>query len=515
MNRTERLQLGLWREASRHIDIAHSHPALLAAIRHAIPSVQSMQIFMIHSDRVWLEAPAPASPADRPAYAGEHASRLIRFARMGGIALFNPARPGRSLVRSLADAIGPSRAVVGGLQRDGHPEGVVAWRFPMDAALNDALTEMLAITLDPLAVAVDTSRRFHELEDLRRSAEADRQSALRRLGRESLSETIVGAEGGLKPTMQRVAMVAPQDVPVLLLGETGSGKEVIARAIHERSSRHEGPFIRVNCGAIPPELIDSQLFGHERGAFTGATDRRLGWFERANGGTLFLDEIGELSLAAQVRLLRVVQEGILERVGGQEPLSIDCRIIAATHRDLAEMVRQRAFREDLWYRLAVFPLMIPPLRERTQDLPDLVRHFAHRASMRFGLPEFEIHDDDMNALAAYDWPGNIRELAAVIDRAALLGKGHRLAIASAIGAGPARAAASPLPNAPGDHHAPLTTLEDAIKLAIESALRQCRGRVEGPHGAAALLKVNPNTLRSKIRKHKIDTAAFRSVSSES
>ncbi|TVQ62976.1 MAG: sigma-54-dependent Fis family transcriptional regulator [Phycisphaerales bacterium] len=355
---------------------------------------------------------------------------------------------------------------------------------------------------------MDTSRRFHELEDLRRSAEADRQSALRRLGRESLTEPIIGTTGGLKPIIDRIATVAGQDVPVLIFGETGSGKEVIARAIHERSHRHDGPFIRVNCGAIPPELIDSQLFGHEKGSFTGATEQRLGWFERADGGTLFLDEIGELPLAAQVRLLRVVQEGLLERVGGQEPVRVDCRIVAATHRDLASMVREKTFREDLWYRLAIFPLMLPPLRERAQDLPDLVLHFAERASLRFGLPEFEIVPEDIELLREYSWPGNIRELAAVIDRAALLGTNHRLAISAAMGAAQPVLPPSAAPESAREA-SPVRPLTDTVRTAIESALTASQGRVEGSGGAAERLAINPNTLRSKIRKHQIDVLRFR------
>ena len=185
--------------------------------------------------------------------------------------------------------------------------------------------------------------------------------------------------------MERVELVSKSDVPVLIFGETGSGKEVVARAIHNRSPRAKRPFIRVNCGAIPHELIDSQLFGHEKGAFTGATETRQGWFERADGGTLLLDELGELPLAAQVRLLRILQDGWLDRVGGQRPISVDVRIVAATHRDLPAMVAAGQFREDLWYRLAVFPIVLPPLRERREDIPELARHFAQRAATRFGL----------------------------------------------------------------------------------------------------------------------------------
>src|SRR3990172_1207138 len=233
--------------------------------------------------------------------------------------------------------------------------------------------------------------------------------------------------------MQRVDMVSRSDVPVLILGETGTGKELVARAIHNRSERHSGPFLRVNCGAIPRELIDSQLFGHEKGSFTGASETRQGWFERADLGTLFLDEIGELPLDAQVRFLRVLQDGFVERVGGAKPIRVNVRVVAATHRDLAGMVRENAFREDLWYRIAVFPILLPPLRERTGDIPELARHFAERAAVRFGLSPVMPSEADIQLLTTYDWPGNIRELGTVIDRAAILGNGRALELAAALG----------------------------------------------------------------------------------
>jgi transcriptional regulator with GAF, ATPase, and Fis domain len=275
-------------------------------------------------------------------------------------------------------------------------------------------------------------------------------------------------------------------------------------------SCHREPFVRVNCGAIPPELIDSQLFGHERGSFTGATERRKGWFERANGGTLFLDEVGELPLAAQVRLLRVLQDHAFERVGGQTPVQVDCRIIAATHRDLPIMVQAGQFREDLWYRLAVFPLVIPPLRERPVDIPPLARWFARRA-IRFGLPPCMPSEDDLARLLAYDWPGNVRELAAVIDRAAILGRGRKLDIETALGAlrlddaSPTQREPAPIqPRA-----ASLVTLDEAMRNHIETVLTICEGRIEGPRGAARVLDINPHTLRSRMRKLGLDWQRFR------
>src|SRR6476661_4665628 len=248
-------------------------------------------------------------------------------------------------------------------------------------------------------------------------------------------ERLIGGDTGLAAVMARARLVSRSGAPVLLFGETGTGKEIIARAIHEHSTFRSGPFRRVNCGAIAPELIDSELFGHEQGAFTGAVSRRKGWFEQADGGTLFLDEIGELALAAQVRLLRVVQDGEVVRVGGERPIKVNVRIVAATHRDLPAMVEAQTFREDLYYRLAVFPIVIPPLRDRPSDIRAFAEYFADRAANRFGLRSVAVSDDDVRVLTEYRWPGNVREMAAVMDRAVLIGQGRALDIRAALGQG--------------------------------------------------------------------------------
>jgi hydrogenase-4 transcriptional activator len=367
---------------------------------------------------------------------------------------------------------------------------------------------------EPFTVAMENDSRLHELEALREAAEADRRSLMERLNRREPGDTIIGAESGLRLVFERVHMVAPLDVPVLILGDTGSGKEIIARAIHVRSNRSRGAFIRVNCGAIPSGLIDSQLFGHEKGAFTGATETRKGWFERADGGTLFLDEVGELPLEAQVRLLRILQDGWLERVGGQKPIHVNVRIVAATHRELAQDVTRKAFREDLWYRLAVFPIRLPALRERPEDIPALARHFAQLAAQQFGLKPSVPSPDDIRLLSSYQWPGNVRELASVIDRAAILGGGSCLKITSALGimdsqhngtaeggidSTPARAV-----NSPGNK-----TIDDIQREHITATLAAVHGRVDGPHGAAVRLGIHPSTLRAKMRKLNIHWREYR------
>jgi hydrogenase-4 transcriptional activator len=322
-------------------------------------------------------------------------------------------------------------------------------------------------------------------------------------------ERLIGGETGLAAVIGRAQMVARSSAPVLLFGETGTGKEIIARAIHEHSTFRSGPFRRVNCGAIAPELIDSELFGHEQGAFTGAVTRRKGWFEQADGGTLFLDEIGELALAAQVRLLRVVQDGEVVRVGGERPVRVNVRIVAATHRDLPAMVEAQTFREDLYYRLSVFPIVIPPLRDRPHDIRAFAEYFAERAANRFGLRLVPVSDDDVRVLTEYRWPGNVREMAAVMDRAVLIGQGRALNVIAALGQG---SITSNPPPARASETAPAATIEPldvAIRRHIELALSATHGRVDGPHGAARLLRINPHTLRSRMRKLNIDRRRFR------
>lgn len=375
----------------------------------------------------------------------------------------------------------------------------------------------LAAARDPLAGCLDHHAFHGQWARERRPTGGVEGNWLRRMGRTAPDDWIVGEELGLKPAMERVRLVAGSDVPVLLLGETGTGKELVARAIHQRGKRASAAFLRVNCGAIPRELVDSQLFGHERGSFTGAEASRSGWFERADGGTLFLDEVGDLPPEAQVRLLRVLQDGLVERVGGEAALHVDVRIVAATHRDLAAMVREGRFREDLWYRLAVFPILLPPLRDRVGDIEPLAEHFLDRALVRFGLPRVELEAADRDLLKRYAWPGNIRELAAVIDRAAILGDGQRLEVQKSLGvfpmpSGPAQS--TPAPDDPvvllkADDPGDDWSLAVAIRKHILAALEKTAGRIEGPRGAARLLRINPHTLRARMRKLGIDWSRFR------
>jgi transcriptional regulator with GAF, ATPase, and Fis domain len=293
-----------------------------------------------------------------------------------------------------------------------------------------------------------------------------------------------------------VREVAPLDSPVLLQGETGVGKEIIANAIHSLSRRKNGPFIQVNCGAIPETLIDSELFGHEKGAFTGAISQKRGCFERAGGGTIFLDEVGELPLQAQVRMLRVLQDKNIHRVGGASQVKVDIRIIAATHQNLHEMVKRKLFRDDLWFRLNVFPIVIPPLRDRKEDIPALVNHFIEKKSKELQIPHVpKLVPGAMAPLMAYAWPGNVRELENVIERALILSKGRPLTFDNIV-----------WPDDNREHGESTTGIDDFLNLDhviskhIQHALHTTKGRVHGPSGAAQLLGLNPSTLRHRMRK---------------
>jgi formate hydrogenlyase transcriptional activator len=344
-----------------------------------------------------------------------------------------------------------------------------------------------------------------DIDDRKRTEDRMRNEtiALREdLDRASMFEEIVGSSPALQRVLAQVAKVAQTDATVLILGETGTGKELLARAIHKRSRRASGAFIRVNCAAIPPSLIASELFGHEKGAFTGALQRRLGRFEAADGGTIFLDEIGALPQEAQVALLRVLQEREIERVGSSHPIAVDVRVLAATNSDLEAAVERGTFREDLFYRLNVVPLRLPPLRERAADIPILVEYLVDRFAKQTGKRFRTIEKQTLHRLAAYDWPGNVRELQNVIERAVVLSEGDTFAIdASWLARKQSKASSSTPP--------PVTTLADGEKALIEAALKETQGRVAGPRGAAAKLGIPRQTLEWKIRNLNIDKLAFR------
>lgn len=380
-------------------------------------------------------------------------------------------------------------------------EGVLKGGLVLRADGIDRFTDehmrLFSLLKDPWAIVMTNNRQYMELVRLKEILADDNRYLLKEL-QDVRGDEIIGAENGLRQVTVLVDQVATLNSPVLLLGETGVGKEVIASSIHNSSDRHDGPFIKVNCGAIPDTLIDSELFGHEKGAFTGATSQKRGRFERADGGTIFLDEIGELPLQAQVRLLRVIQDRTFERVGGSETLTVNIRIIAATHRDLQEMVEQETFREDLFYRLNVFPIRIPPLRHRKSDITDLANYFIHKKAQELGrhqVPELAPGAD--RKLVSHQWPGNVRELENAIERALITSRGKYLDF-------PELANVATEPNSPQFVSSPdrgeSLKLDDANYRHIESVMALTEGRVEGSGGAADLLGLNPGTLRARMRK---------------
>jgi formate hydrogenlyase transcriptional activator len=301
---------------------------------------------------------------------------------------------------------------------------------------------------------------------------------------------IIGESRALQEVLRRVAQVAPTDATVLIQGETGTGKELIARAIHRRSRYRERPLVKVNCATLPAGLVESELFGHEKGAFTGAVARKIGRFELADGGTIFLDEIGELPLELQPKLLRVLQEGEFERVGGSHTLTVNVRVIAATNRDLATAVQTGSFRADLFYRLNVFPLTLPPLRERKNDIPLLVECFLAGMAQKLGKPLRCLSEESMSRVMRYAWPGNVREVQNVIERAAILARSPVVEIDEAL--------EQRLP--PSDHPLPARSLQDVERAHILRVLAETNGIIEGPRGAARILGLHPNTLRFRLQK---------------
>lgn len=348
---------------------------------------------------------------------------------------------------------------------------------------------------EPLALVLNNALQYREVKKLQEMLAEDNQY-LRQELRQATGGEIIGQNSGLKLVMEMVRQVAPVESPILLNGETGTGKELIANAIHYSSTRRNGPFIAVNCGAIPETLVDTELFGHEKGAFTGAVEQKRGRFERANGGTIFLDEIGDLSLSSQVKLLRVLQQKEIERVGGTETIHLDIRVIAATNRNLDNMVRENTFREDLLYRLSVFPIRIPPLRQRKMDIPKLVGYFLEKKAREMKVTkDLQLESGTMERLVEYEWKGNIRELENVIERAIIRSQHGILRIGKYLTS-----------EAPVDSQIPLTginpvfTLDEVARRHIETMLKQAKGKIAGPGGCAELLQVSPSTLRSRMKK---------------
>jgi len=351
----------------------------------------------------------------------------------------------------------------------------------------------------------ELEQRNKEIRNLQDQLYKENVALREEIDKTSMFEEIVGKSPALQSLLSRVSKVAPTDSTVLITGETGTGKELVARAIHKRSYRSSRAFVTVNCAAVPRDLIASELFGHEKGAFTGATQQRLGRFELAGGGTIFLDEVGELPAETQIALLRVLQEHEFERVGGNQHIQTDVRVIAATNRDLQASIAGGTFRRDLYYRLNVFPIEVPPLRERREDIPVLVEYFIDRYAKKAGKSIRGINTRSLELLQAYPWPGNIRELQNVIERSVILCDMENFLIDESW------LSVQAIATEPKSRPEPSRTLAGQEREMIEATLRECRGRVSGPSGAAARLGIPGSTLDSKIRALKIDKNRFKTT----
>lgn len=356
--------------------------------------------------------------------------------------------------------------------------------------------DLIRFVLEPLSIAFSNARQYEDLLQLKNQLAEENKVMSKEL--EDISGSLViGAENGLLNTMNQIRQVAPLNSPVLLLGETGTGKEILAHIVHAISPRSNGPFVRVQCGAIPETLLDSELFGYEKGAFTGAYESKPGRFERAHGGTIFLDEIGELSQDAQVKLLRVLQEKEFERLGSTKTIQADVRIIAATHRNLQEMIKKGKFREDLWFRLNVFPLHVPPLRERKEDIRALALHFVHRKTRELNMEHTVLPtSQQLELLEQYEWPGNVRELQNIIEHGLIISDGKEFVLP----AGFSRQKSFALPVDKTSAGSEFPTLNDIMIQHIRKAMKKARGKIQGKGGAADLLGLGANTLRARMKK---------------
>ena len=373
-------------------------------------------------------------------------------------------------------------------------------------AMSRKQLEGLRAFADHAAVSIANARAFEELQELRRKLELENTYLREEVREAMLYHDIVGQSPALNRILQQVELVAPTDATVLILGESGTGKELIARAIHERSQRKARPLVKVNCASIPRELFESEFFGHVKGSFTGAVKDRVGRFQLADRGTLFLDEVGEIPLDLQSKLLRVLQEGEFERVGEDSTRTVDVRVVAATNRDLGRESESKQFREDLYYRLSVFPIVVPPLRDRMEDIPQLALHFIRHSCRRMGFPEPSLTEGAVRTMQGYDWPGNIRELQHVIERAVILGRGRSLPL-ELRGTGrqlpEPKQSSQAATDSPGlDSSGGVMTMDQLHELEISNyraALKQSGGKIYGVEGAAALLGIPPTTLASRLK----------------
>jgi formate hydrogenlyase transcriptional activator len=514
------------RRVTRHMTTTQELPALLASITSALmehTGSDMVRLFLYLADDECEVCRAPGSTGSTPGdvekrlhlcasdalltdvFGPDHAAPLHAATTPSRVARERRPFLTNDLLRDVGDDIPldlrrryAERGIIAAGAYPLHFRGELMGVFAMLSRerFDPKAFELLGIFADQAAMAIKSAHLFRELERYKRRLQVENEYLQDEIRSERGFEEVIGQSPALRAVLRKVKQVASVETTVLLTGETGTGKELVARAIHALSPRKDRPMIKMNCGAIPQGVVESELFGHERGAFTGALQRRVGRFELADKGTLFMDEVGELPLDTQVKLLRVLQEQEFERVGGGRPIQVDVRLVAATNRDLDREVADARFRSDLFYRLNVFPIRIPPLRERRDDIQPLVRHFLAHFQRKLAKPLRGVTSEGMKRLEAYDWPGNIRELQNVLERACVLARGPVVDIADALGSAPDAGAAS---MAAIDDA--IVTLDEHERLHIRRAIEQANGKIHGPGGAAALLGVNASTLRSRMEKH--------------
>ena len=483
----------------------------------AIPGVDDFGITRFHADQQMWEVVESAQDdgatnrgvryKNAPATPGGFLLKMGRTVMINDFDAF-AAQMGSDMRRLFPR---PFESGIGALLQRG--DKVLGYLY-LTSARKNGITEEHRDLIDSVrpvvSLAFEAALAYSELERLREEADNERQYLRSEIQSSWPADGLIGKSPEWKVVIGQLAQVAPTESTVLIQGETGTGKEVIARAIHERSRRAGRPLIKLNCGALPENLIESELFGHEKGSFTGALGRRIGRFELAHGGTIFLDEIGEMPLTLQVRLLRVLQEREFERVGGEKPIRVDVRVIAATNRDLSREVAAGRFRADLYYRLNVFPISVPPLRMRPDDAEELARYFLEKTASRMGRPGLKFAPGSIEGVRSYSWPGNVRELEHLVERGIILADRNIVDISSLLVPQPTLIAfPEPPPPTPveqlreGKAVVLKEKLVDDEKAAIEAALVEAGGVIGGVAGAAARLGMKRQTLQSKIKKHGI------------
>ena len=502
----EAVMLQLSQALLANMDVRKLLGAISASVREVVPhDCATLGLYDASSERLMVQFLGSDEIDGRQgdlhiALEGSPASEAFRTREPVVIERFEMGQFRPDAIKHLT-SLGMKSACCIPLIHRGEVIGTLAVASRLENAFTQREAEMLVQVADQVAMAVSNAMVFRQIAELRDRLRQEKEYLQEEINLENRFEDIIGESGGLRQVLKQIETVAPTDATVLIQGETGTGKELLARAIHRLSGRSDRTFVKVNCAAIPSGLIESELFGHEKGAFTGAIARKMGRLELAHEGTLFLDEVGELPMDLQPKLLRALQEREIERLGGTRPIPINIRLIAATNRDLAQMVAEKQFRSDLFYRLRVFPVFAPPLRDRAGDIPVLVRHFVSAHSRRMGKSIESIPEETMKALCRWPWPGNIRELENLLERAVILTRGSALYV-------PLGELETKVAEEEAELENSSPTLRAAERDHILRVLRETRGQIGGTDGAADRLGLKRTTLNSKLKKLGIERSDY-------